>query len=167
MRASCANEIGLQRVAPDVVSTVALSRTSGRTPTKGMASLGSLNKPAFPRSRGPVSPPVEKDVLARMSARDVSHCAMQSSNWLVLCTFFAVTAAKSTQARTSRKSARTSRKSGRAIEGRRRGIMRQIKSSPSNQRPGHENPSTLLNRMFRPAELRVRVDPRYSAVPEY
>ena len=72
--------------SPDVVSTFALSRTSGRTPTKGMASLGSLDKPAFPRSRGPVSPPVKKDVLARMSARDISNCALQSSNWLVLCT---------------------------------------------------------------------------------
>ena len=137
MRASCANEIGLHRVAPDVVSTFALSRTSGSTPTKAMASLGSLDKPAFPRSRGPVSPPVEKDVLARMSARDISHCAMQSSNWLVLCTYNAVTAAKSAQARTSRKS-------GRAIERRRRRTMRQIKSGPSNQRPGHGNPSTLL-----------------------
>ena len=77
---------GLQRVAPDVVSTFALSRTSGRTPTKGMASLGSLDKPAFPRSRGPVSPTDKKDVLARMSARDISNCALQSSNWLVLCT---------------------------------------------------------------------------------
>jgi hypothetical protein len=69
-----------------------------------------------------------------MSARDISHCAMQSSNWLVLCTYTAVTAAKSTQARTSRES-------GRAIERRRRVSMRQIKPSPSNQRPGHGNPS--------------------------
>jgi hypothetical protein len=84
MRASCANETVLQRVAPDVVSTFALSRTSGST--KGMASLGSLDKPAFPPSRGPVSPPVEKDVLTRITARDISNCALHSSNWLVLCT---------------------------------------------------------------------------------
>ncbi len=57
-----------------------------------------------------------------MSARDISNCAMQSSNWLVLFTYNAVTAAKSAQARSSRKS-------GRAIERRRREIMPQIPRS--------------------------------------